>query len=59
MKQLSDETTMLELLKLANNAEQKLKPLCDSTAEVDEKWLIRLECRRKLSKQSNKYDRTT
>ncbi|MGL5793312.1 MAG: hypothetical protein ACRC06_02715 [Waterburya sp.] len=46
MKQLPDEQTMLELLKLAKNAEEKLKALCDSTAELDEKWRIRLESRK-------------
>lgn len=35
MKQLPDEQTMLELLKLANESEQKLKALCDSTAELE------------------------
>jgi hypothetical protein len=53
MKQLPDEQTMLELLKLANESEQKLKALCDSTAELDEKWRIRLESRKEISKQSN------
>ncbi|MGL6341326.1 MAG: hypothetical protein ACRC80_19555 [Waterburya sp.] len=46
MKQLPDEQTMLELLKLAKNAEEKLKALCDSTVELDEKWRIRLESRK-------------
>lgn len=43
MKQLPDEKTLLELLSLAQNAEQKAKELCDLTAEVDEKWRIRLK----------------
>ena len=55
MKHLPDRKTMLELLELANEAEQKSKALSDSTAEVDEKWRIRLESRRELSK-SNKSD---
>ena len=37
MKQLPDEQTMLELLKLAKDAEQKSKALCDLTAKIDEK----------------------
>jgi hypothetical protein len=45
---------MLELLKLANNAEEKLKALCDSTAEVDEKWHIRLESRKAVFQQQDK-----
>ena len=56
MKQLPDEQTMLELLKLANDAEQKLKALCDSTAEVDEKWRIRLESKQEVFKRSHKSD---
>jgi hypothetical protein len=43
MKQLPDEKTLLELLSLAREAEQKAKALCDLTAEIDEKWRIRLE----------------
>jgi hypothetical protein len=54
MKQLPDEQTMLELLKLANDSEQKLKALCDSTAELDEKWRDRLESRKAVFKQQNK-----
>jgi hypothetical protein len=54
MKQLPDEQTMLELLKLANESEQKLKALCDSTAELDEKWRIRLESRKAVFKQQDK-----
>jgi hypothetical protein len=38
MKQLPDEKTLLELLSLAIDAEQKAKALCDLTAEIDEKW---------------------
>ena len=44
---------MLELLKLAKNAEQQLKTLCDSTAKLDEKWRIRLESKQALFKQPN------
>lgn len=54
MKQLPDEQTMLELLKLADESEQKLKALCDSTAELDEKWRDRLESRKAVFKQQNK-----
>lgn len=50
MKQFPDEQTMLELLKLANDSEQKLKALCDSTAELDEKWRVRLESRKEVFK---------
>lgn len=43
MKQLPDEKTLLELLEMAADAEQKAKALCDLTAEIDEKWRVRLE----------------
>lgn len=43
MKQLPDEKTLLELLQLAKDAELHAKELCDLTAEIDEKWRIRLE----------------
>jgi hypothetical protein len=45
MKQLPDEKILLELLSIAQEAEQKAKELCDLTAEVDEKWRIRLKAR--------------
>jgi hypothetical protein len=43
MKQLPNEKILLELLSLAQDAEQKAKELCDLTAEVDEKWRDRLK----------------
>ena len=49
MKQLPDENTLLSLLKLAQDAEQKAKALCDLTAEIYEKWRVRLESRRKAA----------
>lgn len=42
MKELPDEKILLELLSLAQEAEQKAKELCD-LAEFDEKWRIRLK----------------
>lgn len=51
MKQLPDEKTLLELLSLATDAEQKAKALCDLTAEIDEKWRIRLESKSSLAGQ--------
>ena len=56
MKQLPDEKTLLELLQLATDAEQKAKNLCDLTVEVDEKWRIRLESMQKVVKQSSKNE---
>jgi hypothetical protein len=51
MKQLPDEKTLLELLDLARDAEEKAKALCDLTTEIDEKWRVRLESRPKVTKQ--------
>jgi hypothetical protein len=56
MKQLPDEKTLLELLSLATDAEQKAKDLCDLTAEVDEKWRLRLESKRIPAAQSSGND---
>jgi hypothetical protein len=53
MKQLPDEKTLLELLDLARDAEDKAKALCDLTTEIDEKWRVRLESRRKVKKQKS------
>jgi hypothetical protein len=49
MKQLPDEKTLLELLDLARDAEEKAKALCDLTTEIDEKWRVRLESRPKVT----------
>ena len=49
MKQLPDENLLLSLLELAQDAEQKAKALCDLTAEVNEKWRIRLGSKRKVA----------
>ena len=51
MKQLPDENTLLSSLELAQDAEHKAKALCDLTAEIDEKWRIRLESKRKVAIQ--------
>jgi hypothetical protein len=53
MKQLPDEKTLLELLDLARDAEDKAKALCDLTTEIDEKWRVRLDSRRKVKKQKS------
>ena len=49
MKQIPDEDTLLSLLELAQDAEQKAKALGDLTAEIDEKWRVRLELKRKVA----------
>ena len=53
MKKLSDEKTLLSLLELAQDVEQKAKALCDLTTEVDEKWRVRLESKRKAAIQKS------
>ena len=53
MKKLPDEKTLLSLLELAQDAEQKAKALCDLTTEVDEKWRVRLESKRKAAIQKS------
>lgn len=51
MKELPDEKTLDELIELAKDFEQKAKDLYDLTTEIDEKWRIRLESRRKVAIQ--------
>jgi hypothetical protein len=53
MKQLPDENTLRSLLELAQDAEQQAKALCDLTAEIDEKWRVRLKSRRKVAIQQS------
>ncbi|MGL5075310.1 MAG: hypothetical protein ACRDBG_05645 [Waterburya sp.] len=57
MKQLPDEKTLLELLDLARDAEEKAKVLCDLTTEIDEKWRVRLESRRKATNRKSDSSR--
>lgn len=51
MKELPDEQTLLELLKLAKDAEQKARELNEMGERFHQKWLPRLEGRRKILKQ--------
>ncbi len=51
MKELPDEKTLYELIELAKDFEQKAKDLYDLATEIDEKWRIRLESRRKVAIQ--------
>ena len=53
MKKLPDEKTLLSMLELAQDAEQKAKALCDLTTEVDEKWRVRLKSKRKVAIQKS------
>jgi uncharacterized tellurite resistance protein B-like protein len=51
MKNLPDEKTLEQLIELAKDFEQKAKDLYDLSTEIDEKWRIRLESRRKKTIQ--------
>jgi hypothetical protein len=53
MKELPDEQTLLELLKLAKDAEQKARELNEMGERFNQKWLTRLEGRRKIIKQQS------
>ena len=53
MKQLPNEKTLDELLGLAKDFEQQALSLCDRTAEIDDKWRIRLESKRKVAIQKS------
>ena len=53
MKKLPDGKTLLSMLELAQDAEQKAKALCDLTIEVDEKWRVRLKSKRKVAIQKS------
>lgn len=53
MKQLPDENTLLSLLELTQDAEQKAKALCDLTTEIDKKCRVRLESKRKVASQKS------
>jgi len=53
VKQLPDQKTLLSLLQLAQDGEQKAKSLCDLTAEIDEKWRVRLESERQVAIQKS------
>lgn len=51
MKELPDEKTLDELIELAKDFEQKAKNLYELATEIDEKWRIRLESKRKAAIQ--------
>jgi len=53
MRELPDEKTLDELLELAKDFEQKAKSLYDLATEIDEKWRIRLELKRKVAIQQS------
>ncbi len=51
MKELPDEKTLDELIELAKDFEQKAKNLSELATDIDEKWRIRLESRRRVAIQ--------
>ncbi|WP_181256754.1 hypothetical protein [Merismopedia glauca] len=51
MKELPDEQTLLELLKLAKDAEQKARELNEIGEQFSQKWLPSLESGRKILKK--------
>ena len=48
MKKLTDEETLDELLDLAKDFEQQALSLYEIATEIDEKWRVRLEAKRKV-----------
>ena len=53
MKKLPDEKTLAELLDLAKDFEQQALSLYEQATEIDEKWRIRLESKRKVTIQKS------
>jgi hypothetical protein len=51
MKELPDERTLDRLIELAKDFEQKTKDLYDLSTEIDDKWRIRLESKRRTAIQ--------
>ena len=49
MNELPDEKTLDELIELAKVAEQTAKTLDELATQIDEKWRIRLEEKRRVS----------
>lgn len=53
MKKLPDEETLDRLLDLAKDFEQQALSLYERATEIDEKWRIRLESKRKVAIQKS------
>ena len=53
MKQLPDEKTLDKLLDLAEDFEQQALSLYEQATEIDDKWRIRLESKRKVAIQKS------
>ena len=53
MKKLPDEKTLNQLLDLAKDFEQQALSLYERATEIDEKWRVRLESKRKVAIQKS------
>ena len=53
MKKLPDEETLDRLLDLAKDFEQQTLSLYERATEIDDKWQIRLESKRKVAIQKS------
>jgi rubrerythrin len=53
MKKLPDQKTLDELLDLAENFERQAHSLYEQATEIDEKWRVRLESKRKVAIQKS------
>jgi hypothetical protein len=53
VKKLPDEKTLNELLDLAKDLERQALSLCEKATEIDDKWRIRLESKRKVAIQKS------
>lgn len=53
MKKLPDEKTLDELLDLAKDFEQQTFYLYERATEIDEKWRVRLDSKRKIAIQKS------
>jgi coenzyme F420-reducing hydrogenase alpha subunit len=53
MKKLPDEKTLDKLLDLAKDFEQQALSLYERATEIDEKWRVRLESKRKVAIQKS------
>jgi rubrerythrin len=53
MKKLPDEKTLNELLRLAKDFEQQALSLYERATEIDDKWRVRLESKRKVAIQKS------
>lgn len=58
IKNLPDDRVLDKLIELAETAEKKAINLYESTTEIDEKWRIKLEKKRKQAMQQLNSNKT-